>query len=80
MKRMKVGIAVLCIAAVAAGIWGVTASRKQSGGTADLEHSMETLEELLLSTDGMLDEHYKKYLARYAGQYYQGDTLILDMT
>lgn len=77
---MKVGIAVLCIAAVAAGIWGVTASRKQSGGTADLEHSMETLEELLLSTDGMLDEHYKKYLARYAGQYYQGDTLILDMT
>ena len=54
MKRKKVGIAIVCIAVVAAGIWGVTAGRKQGGGTADLEHSMETLEELLLSTDGML--------------------------
>lgn len=79
MKRIKVGIAVLCIVAIAAGVWGVTAGRGQGGGTADLEHSMETLNGLLLSADGMLEEHYKKYLGQYAGQYYQGDTLVLDM-
>ena len=63
MKRIKVGIAVLCIVAVAAGVWGVTASRGQGGGTADLEHSMETLNGLLLSADGMLEEHYKNISA-----------------
>lgn len=77
MKRMKVGAAVLC-AAAAVGIWGVTAGNRQHDNAADLKHSMETLEEILLSADGMLEEHYKKYLNRYAGQYYRGETLTFD--
>mgnify|MGYP007025281945 CR=1 FL=1 len=41
---------------------------------------MKVLEEILLSMDDAVENHYKKYLDRYKGQYYQGDTLVFDST
>ncbi len=82
MKRKKAGVVILCAAVLIAGIFAAVSSR--NGKAADLDsvevnHSIKVLEEILLSMDDAVENHYKKYLDRYKGQYYQGDTLVFDL-
>ena len=79
MKRGRKWIVLCCAFVCGAVVFFISGVRK-STQTADLRQAMEAMEELLFSQDGIDTENYKKYIAGYQSQVYQGEDIRFDLS
>lgn len=79
MKRGRKWIVLCCAFVCGAVVFFISGVRKGTQ-TADLQQAMEAMEELLFSQDGIDTENYKKYIAGYQSQIYQGEDIRFDLS
>lgn len=79
MRRIKKLILPLLIIICVAGT-GLFLVNSKEKATPDLQQSMQDMEELLLSLDSINNDNYKKYIAEYRDEIYQGEDILCEQT